>query len=70
MCAPYFTKTYAVRPVSHTWLRSCGQQIHANVQGAMQQQLIRGHNPRLLDEVGSQAPAAPVTQKARIVSTC
>ena len=39
----------AVRPVFAGVVESCGQPIHTNVRGAMQQVLAEGHNLRLLD---------------------
>ena len=45
-----------------------GHQIQASVQRATQQMLVQGHNLRLLDEAGTQVPAAPRTRKPRFVS--
>ena len=45
-------------PFLRGWWGSCGQQIQASVQGAMQQMLVGRHNLRLLDEAGSRALAA------------
>ena len=60
---PCVANTCVVRPFLHGWWGHCGQQIHANFQGAMQQMLVRGHNLYVLDEAGSRAPAAPATRK-------
>ena len=40
-----------------------GRQIQASVQRTTQQMLVQGHNLRLLDEAGTQVPAAPRTRK-------
>ena len=37
-------------PFLHGWWGSCGQQTHTNVQRAMRQMLVRGHNLRRLDQ--------------------
>ena len=50
-------------PLLHCWRGSCGRQIQANVRGNVQQMLVGRHNPRLLAEAGSRAPAAPGTRK-------
>ena len=43
VCAPLCCKNLrCASPFLHGWRGSCGQQIHANVQGAMQQMLVRG----------------------------
>ena len=65
---PCVAKACAVCPFFVWVVRSCGQQIQANVQGgdeanASNRQLVQGHSLRLLDETGSQGTSSTGDQK-------